>query len=222
MNFETQWRAGHPVFHNVSNQENILLILLPLFEDSNRLRKPVIDAMHMLSTRGIGCALPDLPGCGESLFGADALTLNQLREAAIAVAGEMACNDKALFVASFRSACLFDIIPGARGLWRLAPENGDKLIRTLLRTGDGRLDDPRHRFVAGQYLPSAFVDELSAATVDSNLVPRVVRLASDRADADFKFEGSPLWRRSEPSEDIPFSQHIADDISHWIETCAAS
>lgn len=222
MSFETRWIAGHPVFHNISDQDNILLILLPLFEESNRLRKTVIDAMRMLAARGIGAALPDLPGCGDSPIRSDALDLTLIRRAACDIAEELNHAGRTRFVASLRSACLFDDIPGVRGRWRLAPENGDKLMRTLLRTTDGSTDDPHRRFIAGQYLPTSFVEELAGATVTDDRPVRVVRLMSDRAEADFKFDGAPLWRRSEPMEDISFSQYVADDISNWIATCAAS
>lgn len=222
MSFESGWIAGHPVFHNISNQDNILLILLPLFEESNRLRKPMVDAMHMLAKHDIGVALPDLPGCGDSLVESMALDLTMIRDAANAVAHEVKGGTKSLFVASLRSACLFDDIAGAQAWWRLAPENGDKLMRTLMRTADTSADDPSCRFVAGQYLNAAFVEELTAASAASVRSSRIVRLSSDRADADYKFDGSPLWRRSEPTEDIVFSQYVAEDISRWIKTCVTS
>jgi hypothetical protein len=50
---------------------------------------------------------------------------------------------------------------------------------------------------------------------------RTVRLDSDPMVADRHIDGAPLWRRSEPDNDIALAALLADDIAGWIATCGA-
>ncbi|HUQ14007.1 MAG TPA: hypothetical protein VM055_07000, partial [Novosphingobium sp.] len=44
-----------------------LLIVPALFEEANRTRRTLAQAMRALAARGVASVLPDLPGCNESL-----------------------------------------------------------------------------------------------------------------------------------------------------------
>ncbi len=48
---------------------------------------------------------------------------------------------------------------------------------------------------------------------------RTVRLATDRAEADLKLEGPPLWRRAEPQTSPELAEAMASDISQWLRGC---
>ena len=43
-----------------------LMILPPLFDEHNKLRRPIVSVMRRLDRAGIDSVLPDLPGCNES------------------------------------------------------------------------------------------------------------------------------------------------------------
>jgi hypothetical protein len=98
---------------------------------------------------------------------------------------------------------------------RASPAEGASLVRDLERAGlvsDGG--------AAGYAPSSALLDSLRAAAPAGEA--RTIRLATDRAEADLKVEGPPLWRRSEPQTSSELAERIASDIVDWLGTCAAS
>ncbi|HEY1605965.1 MAG TPA: hypothetical protein VGF77_10260 [Allosphingosinicella sp.] len=185
-----------------------LLFLPPLFEEMNRTRAFLAGVMRRVAAAGWCCRLPDLPGTGESERALEQMSWQDWRDAARAAA------DGVRGVASVRGGCLLDsgLAPFT---WRLAPVEGASLVRDLERAG----------LVAegggAGYAPSAaLLESLRAATPKGSA--RVVRLASDRAEADRKVEGPPLWRRSEPQNSPDLVETISSDIIEWIASCAAS
>ncbi len=119
-----------------------------------------------------------------------------------------------LGVVGIRGGCLLDAGLAAF-TWRMAPVEGASLVRDLERAG----------LVAegggAGYAPSpALLDSLRTATPAGEA--RVVRLASDRAEADRKVDGPPLWRRSEPQNSSELTDAVSSDIIEWIGQCAAS
>ncbi|HEX5185127.1 MAG TPA: hypothetical protein VFW19_18485 [Allosphingosinicella sp.] len=184
------------------------LFLPPLFEEMNRTRAFLAGVMRRVAAAGWCCRLPDLPGTGESERPLEEVSwrdwLDAARSAAEGVRG----------VVSVRGGCLLDsgLAPCA---WRLAPVEGASLVRDLERAG----------LVAegggAGYAPSAaLLDSLRAATPTGGA--RIVRLASDRAEADRKLDGPPLWRRSEPQNSSELMEAVASDIIEWIGRCAVS
>jgi hypothetical protein len=115
---------------------------------------------------------------------------------------------------SVRGGCLLD--GGlASATWRFAPVEGASLVRDLERA----------RLVAegggAGYAPApGLLESLCAAAPVG--AARIVRLAGDRAEADRKVEGPPLWRRSEPQNSSELADAVASDIVEWIGRCAAS
>jgi hypothetical protein len=186
-----------------------LLFLPPLFEEMNRTRALLAATMRALAGHGFSCWLPDLPGTGESGRPLAQVTWKDWREAAQAA---FASSGAAASVA-VRGGALLDEAAPAR--WRFAPATGASLARDLGRAGlmtEG----------GGGYAPSAaLLAELAAAEPASGPQVRTVRLATDRAEAELKIEGPPLWRRAEPQTSSELAAAMASDISTWVRQCGA-
>jgi hypothetical protein len=184
-----------------------LLFLPPLFEEMNRTRALLATVMRALAGQGFECWLPDLPGSGESERALEAVSWQEWRDAASAAfetAGAAAS-------VSLRGGALLDEAAPAR--WRFAPATGASLTRDLARAGlmtDG----------GGGYAPSpALLEPLALAEPAAGGSLRTVRLATDRAEADLKLEGPPLWRRAEPQNSLELAEAMALDISQWVRAC---
>jgi pimeloyl-ACP methyl ester carboxylesterase len=182
-----------------------LLFLPPLFEEMNRTRALLATVMGTLAGDGYGCFLPDLPGTGESERALEEVSWGDWAAAAADAAGD--CG--AMAVISLRGGALLDA--PVRRRWRFAPATGASLARDLARaglmtTGGG-----------GGYAPSAaLLEALGAAEPAKGKEVRTLRLATDRAEADLKLEGPPLWRRAEPQNSPELAEAMALDISHWL------
>jgi len=183
-----------------------LLFLPPLFEEMNRTRALLAGVMRALAAEGYGCWLPDLPGTGESERALEEVSWQDMRDAAtaaFAAAGAVAS-------VGLRGGALLDEAAPAR--WRFAPATGASLARDLARAGlmtEG----------GGGYSPSpALLGPLAAAEPPAGGRLRTVRLATDRAEADLKLEGPPLWRRAEPQNSPELAEAMASDISQWMRS----
>jgi pimeloyl-ACP methyl ester carboxylesterase len=188
-----------------------ILFVPPMFEEMNRTRALVAAVMRLLAGSGHDCILPDLPGSGESARALEEVGWADWREAIASAAVPHAAT------VAIRGGCLLDDAAAPACAWRLAPADGASLVRDLERSG----------LVAGGgsagYAPSgALIDALRAATPAPLPRLRVVRLASDRGEADLKLDGPPLWRRSEPQNSLELARAIACDIETWLQQCAAS
>lgn len=184
-----------------------LLFLPPLFEEMNRTRALLATAMRGLAGQGFECWLPDLPGTGESERPLDEVSWQDWRDAARAAfkaAGAVAS-------VGVRGGALLDETAPLR--WRFVPASGASLARDLARASlmtEG----------GGGYAPSkALMDGLAAAEPAPGATVRTLRLATDRAEADLRLEGPPLWRRSEPQNSSELAAAIALDISQWVRSC---
>jgi pimeloyl-ACP methyl ester carboxylesterase len=186
-----------------------LLFLPPLFEEMNRTRALLAATMRALAADGFGCWLPDLPGTGESERALEEISWQDWREAAAAAFAASG----AVAAVSVRGGALLDAAAPAR--WRFAPAAGASLARDLSRAGlmtEG----------GGGYSPSpALLAGLEGAEPARGEKLRTVRLATDRAEADLKLEGSPLWRRAEPKTSPELAAAMASDISNWVRACGA-
>jgi hypothetical protein len=186
-----------------------LLFLPPLFEEMNRTRALLAATMRALAAEGFGCWLPDLPGTGESERALGEISWQDWREAAAAA---LAAAGAGATIA-VRGGALLDEAAARR--WRFAPATGASLARDLGRAGlmtEG----------GGGYAPSdGLVAALAAAEPAGGDDVRTVRLATDRAEADLKLEGPPLWRRAEPQTSPELARAMACDIAQWARQCGA-
>lgn len=192
----------------------IVIAALPLFEEANRTRQFACTILRALAESGIGSVLPDFPGAGESSVATVDAKLSDQRQAYIALAQQLGARSYAL---SIRSGALLDIDVALAGRWHLAPQPGEDLVRELERTraATGKSDGE----YAGNLLSPTMLAELRDAVPHAGGRHRIVRLDTDPRPADATCVGAPLWRRSEPGNDIVLAQHLAADISHWIASC---
>lgn len=191
-----------------------ILFVPPLFEEMNRTRALIVDVMRRLATRGYGCWLPDLSGTGESLRALGDVRWADWRHDVTSACVTVTEQTGKPIVASLRGGTLLDDAADAQGWWRFAPVDGAALTRDMVRAG-----------IAGAewagYAPSAELKaDLAVATPQPLEELRIVRLATDRAEADGRAEGPALWRRSEPGNSSDLAEAMAADLNGWSQACA--
>ena len=185
---------------------------LPLFEEANRTRAAIVDVLRRLAATGIGGALPDLPGTGESLTDVADVTLATWRGAFAAACASL---PSPVHVVGWRGGALIDGAADVASRWYLAPLGGAATVRELerLRRTGGGAD------YGGNLLSTAMLASLADAEPVTTGALRVVRLESDPAAADRHLPGAPLWRAAEPGTDTILQAALADDIAGWIAAC---
>ncbi len=213
-----------------------VVIIPPLFDESNRMRRTLVRTMRALGAAGVPALLPDLPGQNDSLVPTEAVTLADWRAG---LAERVAALPRPVVIASLRGGALIDdAVVGAAnviGWWRLAPITGASILRNMLRTAvasareDGgtvtleQLRDMARRAplnLGGNRLSPAMVDQLEAAT-PAPLDHCGTRMLQP-GDADHTgLPGSPLWLRAEPDDDATLAAAIAEDIADWSRQCGA-
>ncbi len=200
-----------------------ILILPPLFEELNRTRAFLATIMRHLARLGFCCWLPDLPGTGESRQPIEAVRWEWWTEAARDASAHVTRAAGTLPVeASVRGGTLLHGAGAAR--WQFAPVEGASLARDLLRSSMLSQDELKGPVVelAGYPIADMLLTELRAAQPVGPARARVVRLESDRGEADLKVPGPALWRRSEPANAPELATVLASDISQWVDRCAVS
>jgi len=183
-------------------REQRVLVLPALFDEANKTRQLVTQAMRRLDGAGIDSFLPDLPGCNESLAPLDAQALASWRNAGASAAKHFG----ATHLLTIRASAIL-APPGLPG-WRYAPTGGANALRALLRarvisareagedlTTDALLETGRAAGLdlAGYRLGAELVRDLERA-----MLPDSGRLA----DIEQSMIGSPApWLRAEPDFD---------------------
>lgn len=213
--------------HGPNDQDARVLIVPPLFDEANRLRRTLVLAMRALADRGVASLLPDLPGQNESLVPTVAVDLDQWRSAVAAI---VAAEPGPVMIASLRGGALIDNGAAAAGWWRLAPAPGASLLRTMLRARvasdreagisssiDSLIGDAQHSplLLAGNLLSPVMVEQLQAALPVETDPLCTVTLGAGPSDV----AGSPLWLRAEPDEDAVMATAMAENISGWMRAC---
>lgn len=186
------------------------------------MRRTLALMCRQLSESGIGVAVPDLPGMGEHPISAAEVSFADMSDCVAGVAEHISRSGHQFFTAGLRAGCLFDGVDGSNGGWRFAPEPGDRLVRTMMRTETPEESDETFAFVQGQRVSRALLSALSTAPLCEAATLRTIRLSTDRAPADLHVDASPLWRHAEPGEDPMLAKVLADDLIQWVQSCAAS
>ncbi len=212
----------------------VVVVALPLFEEANRTRAFTVTILRLLSARGIASALPDLPGTGESETETGQASLSHWREAFAAATTALRPIYDSIHIVALRGGALVDHDAVAESRWHFAPLPGARVIRDLGRVALAAAKEAGTSFdpatlttsgppveIAGNCLPRTLLGELAAAEPTSSGRLRTVRLGNDPMTADRHIDGAPLWRRSEPDNDIALATLLADDIAGWIATCGA-
>jgi hypothetical protein len=206
----------------------VVIAAMPLFEEANRTRAFIVTILRALAERGIASVLPDLPGTGESLTETENITLNDWNIALSTLAGSIKAERGPVHGLAIRGGALVGAPFASR--WHFAPVPGESLVRDLLRTrlaiGEDSADDAIELSgppveLAGNRLSRTLLAQLKAIVPVDTAPLRTVRLESDTQPADRHVPGSPLWRRSEPDNDIALARLLADDIAAWVATCGA-
>lgn len=222
------WRGGREALLRFGPDTGpVVVAALPLFEEANRTRAFVVTILRALAARGIGSVLPDLPGQGESLVPLESVRLDDMRTAFAAAASAAGAGSVGLTV---RSGALLDPAAVLAGRWRLTPQDGGGLLRELrrlkqsgLERGERLADDWQQRApveIGGNLLSPDFLADFGSAVPFNGGPVRTVRLHSDAQPADRRLSGRPLWRSAEPDNDPALAEVLADDIAHWVRTCA--
>ncbi|MEM7700431.1 MAG: hypothetical protein AAF251_00695 [Pseudomonadota bacterium] len=194
-----------------------ILMLPALFEEANALRRFTFSLMRSLDEAGIDSALPDWPGCHESLASLSAQTLSRWQ----ACVQKAADHFKATHIFAIRGGALLDQtdLPG----WHYAPVEGAKLLSGMLRaqaiaereagrteTREALLERARQEgiILAGWPIGAEMVRELEATTPVQSSAKTVI----DQVD----MVGGGLWLRAEPGEDprqtVALSKIVGDAV----------
>ena len=183
-------------------RQHRLLVVPPLFDEHNRLRRLIVEVMRRLDAAGIDAFLPDLPGCNESLAPLEAQTIAGWQAAVAAAAGHFG----ATHVVGVRGGAL--LVPGSLPGWLYAPLKGAAILRQLLRVRilaarEAGRAETQHGLMA-EALESGI--ELAGFRLGPDLVrglqsalpPVAVGLTEIGQDL---VGGAGLWLRAEPDED---------------------
>lgn len=210
----------------------VVIAVPPLFEEANRVRAFTLSILRGLAKRGIASILPDLPGTGESLAPLESMTILRMQGAYDDLVSVTDREGRRAYGIGIRSGALLDALGLLSGRWHFAPQGGGDLLRELTRIKQAELGIAKSldEFwylgeapveIAGNLIsPDLLVDLKVKEPFNEFGTPRrVVRLATDPKPADIKFDAAPLWRRSEPDNDIVLAQMLADDIAGWIAEC---
>jgi alpha-beta hydrolase superfamily lysophospholipase len=191
-----------------------ILFVPPLFEEMNRTRALLAAVMRGLAGQGFGCWLPDLGGTGESERDLAAISWDDWRHDVRSASDYVSEKAGKPLVASLRGGSLLDDAAQARGWWRFAPVEGLGLARDMVRAGLAGVE------WAG-YAPSDALKAALSGAAPAEVAPlRIVRLETDAKEADSKYDGPALWRRSEPGTSDALAAALAADIAAWSRSCA--
>ena len=184
----------------------------PLFEEANRFRSVLTATMRALAAKGIGGAVPDLSGTGESLIATRDARLPDWRAAFAAAA---ALLPKRVHVLAVRGGVLVDGEADAASRWYLSPVEGGALVRELRRARGLSVDD---LYVGNELADDLLIAlEMAEPTIVGPM--RVVRSTTDPRPADLKIAFEPPWRAAEPRGDDALARTLAADIADWIARC---
>lgn len=204
-----------------ADADRTVLILPPLFDEMNRTRRMIVEAMRHLAKRDVASLLPDLPGSNES----KAVLSEQSMESWRRAVSDAAMQSKATHVFSIRGGSLLDDATGLP-ICRLVPVKGASLLKTLLRarisadkeaglvstTEQLIIEGQRHGLnLAGHAIGPAMLGDLEKA------LPVATDNITDATLTDVA--GTALWLRSEPGDSPEMSAALAGYIDQWSATC---
>ncbi len=201
-----------------------LLIVPPLFDELNRLRRTLVMAMRVAhESYNISTCLPDLPGQNESQTPLSQRRLSDWHCAMQNAATQVA----AMGVVSIRSACLLDTLASdpyaALPRWRYVPMAGERLVTQLLRTQLASDKAAGVRSTRATYEPDGdnSVLNIGGYTLSAGLLRDLAKAevteAHERTDIVIeKSIGPALWLRNEPGESAELAKTFATHWSEWL------
>ena len=233
-----EWRGGREAMLRFGPDKGpVGVFALPLFEEANRTRAFGVAILRALAQQGVGGALPEMPGQGESVVSTAETTLAMCQAGFAAAMEKLFREGTRTYSLSIRSGFLLAAEAHGLGQWCLSPMDGSTVHAELVRLlATGRRKDPKVLAypslfktdypveVGGNRLSLAMVDSLMGDSTSPHVggigIPtRVVRLTGDPEPANRVIAGPRLWRRAEPGNDIAFARTLATDIAEWIAAC---
>lgn len=193
-----------------------VLILAPLFGEANGTRALLVDMARRLAAAGVGSAIPDMPGTGESVQPLPIIGWHHWRAAAAAAGRHLGIPH----AASLRGGALLDDAVTVRSRWRFAPAAGAVLLRQLERA----------QMITDREVGAAAPAENTIALAGYQIAPQLCDQLRKAEPAEvtgplhiLPFEGPGVapWRRAEPAGDPMLAARLADDLLAWIRTCDA-
>lgn len=227
------WPGGREAMLRFGPAEGpVVLLAMPLFEEANRLRALAVTMLRALGEHGIGAALPDLPGTGESLVATEDARLEDWRAAFAAAEEAVTRGGGRVHIASIRGGALYDARANCASRWHFAPVTGAALVRDLIRARQASAREAGETFDASAIVPGGAPVELAGNRLSPDLIAelqgavptvaaplRTVRLSTEAAAADHKIAARPLWRRAEPENNPAMARELAADLAQWVRSC---
>ncbi|NQX95007.1 MAG: hypothetical protein HRT64_08840 [Erythrobacter sp.] len=196
-----------------------VLVIPALFDEANKLRRFTLTIMRALDEAGIDSALPDWPGCNESVVSLSKQSLETWQAAAKQVCKAFG----ATHVLSLRGGVL--VAPSDLPGWRYAPVEGAKLLSGMLRAETiaaregGRGETREDLMERGR--------EHGLTLAGWEFGPQMLRdLETDGLEGPTALEtidqseigGAGLWLRAEPDEDAEQAARLATLIIESLAT----
>ncbi len=199
-----------------------ILIIPPLFEEMNRMRRVLTTTIRHLSKVSCASYLIDLPGCNESFT---PLPGQDLKSWHLAVA-DSAKTFMPTHIVSIRGGALIDHALPELPHWRLAPTKGASLAKTMLRTRvaadkeAGKISTVDGLIAASGLQPLELAGNLISGqmlaqllTAEPNPLPNCENVTLGN-ETD-QISGSALWLRTEPGDDPEMAINLSKALAEW-------
>jgi len=200
-----------------------LLVIPPLFDEHNKMRRQLIEIMRRLHLSGIDSVMPDLPGCNESRERLSAQSLESWRAALKAAATHF----KPTRFLSVRAGAL--LVPVGLPGWDYAPATGRQVLRGMVRARmiaskeGGREEASDDLMAQGRSTGLILAGWDLGATMFRQLETAEPAESPTRGTIDQAMVGGkPLWLRAEPDEDPEQADAIAAIIAVAIDSAGGT
>jgi hypothetical protein len=192
--------AGEYALTFDKGREKRLLIVPALFDEANRMRRFTVEVMRRLDGAGIDSALPDLPGCNESLQPLEAQTPVTWRAAMTSAASHFG----ATHVLGIRGGAL--LTPDGLPTWHYATAKSASILRQLIRSRilaarEAGLNESQESLMETGLAEGL---ELSGFRLGKAFLQEFQTLKSPTGASEISQDtigGGGLWLRAEPDED---------------------
>jgi len=197
-----------------------ILIIPPLFDEMNRMRRTLVETMRMLSNADVASAILDLPGCNESAAKLKDQSIDGWKEAVVAACSAIG----ATHILSVRGGCLIDNGPQLP-IMRLSPAKAASLLKMMMRAriaGDkeaGKTTSMESLTEAIRSGPVELAGHLIGPKLWAGMGAATPQEAHDAIEIKpDDISGSPLWLRAEPQHDGEMAAGLATALTTWCKT----
>lgn len=189
-----------------------VLILQPLFEESNRCRRFLADLGRELAAVGIASILPDLPGMGDCEMPLGEDGAQQWDRAAAALAPECVA------IIAMRGGCL--IASEGTTRFHAAPvKDGRSVFRDMMRAQAIADMEATGAHVDVAYYSKRLDAGETVRLAGYVITPELYRTLASRAPPQavtIDFNAAPIWRQAEPVRAAAEARRIAETIAEGL------